>query len=298
MSDQPHAGEAWASTGDVAVRVRCYPAVGVADDAAPPSVVVLHGLVTGVDSLRAAVSGFDPFARLAAEGLNVAALDWPGHGRSGGRRGGLTYREAMNAAAAGIGVATGRWPGPVGLLGVGLGGALALYAGIENRRVAAVVAHGAMDLRDVTAAPTRARGRTAAVVAARARRRLPPRVQERLEVPARAILSPADLALHPVAARRLWRHPQAVRRYPLAALADVLLTPGDKPDLAAARAPTLLASGDADRVQTPVAVRQVQARLTCPQRTWALPGGGHQLLVDHPEAFVPVAGAFLREHLR
>lgn len=285
--------DCWTDAAGVGLRVRCYDG-----DAPEASVVVVHGLVAGVDPLRTARPRVDPYARLADEGLGVAAVDWPGHGRSGGPRGALSYRGAMHAVSAAVDLAGARWPGPVGLVGTGLGGALALFAGLEDRRVQAVVAHGAFDLRDVSAAPTRGRGRHLAPVAARLRRRLRPGAAQRLRIPARLILSPGALSGDPATARALWHDPQSVRRYPLEPLAGLLFEPSDKPDLAAARAPTLLAAGGSDHLQPPAALRRVSARLTCPHRTWTLPGGGHQLLLDHPEAAAPAFGAFLREHLR
>lgn len=286
------AEDRWTHGAGVALRVRCYePPEPVA------SAVVLHGLVAGVDPLRSARAGLDPFARLAGEGVAVAALDWPGHGRSGGPPGALSYRGAMEAVAAAVELAQTRWPGPVGLVGLGLGGALALYGGIEDRRVGAVVAHGAFDLRDVSAVPTRGRGRHLAGVVAALRRRAPGGVIRRVRVPSRWILSPADFAGDPGTAVRLWHSPQAVHAYPLEPLASLLFEPANKPDLAAARVPALLAAGTADPLQPPAAVRRVAARLSCPHRTWMLPGGGHQLLVDHPEASAPAFASFLREHL-
>jgi alpha-beta hydrolase superfamily lysophospholipase len=285
------AQDRWTAAG-AGLRVRCY------DPPAPQATaVVLHGLVAGIDPLMAARPGVDPFERLAAEGLAVAALDWPGHGRSGGRRGVLSYRAAMAAVGAAVDLAVDRWPTPVGLVGTGLGGTLALYGGIEDRRVQAVVAQGPVDLRDVVTVPTRAGLRSLPTVAARLRRRLPPGVARRTPVSARLLVGRFDLAGDPATAEALWRHPQAVRRYPLEPLASLLLEPADKPDVAAARAPTLLAAGDADPLQQPGGLQRVAARLACPKRTWVLPGAGPQLLVDHPEAAAPTFGAFLREHL-
>lgn len=294
MTGQPgiHAEDRWISAAGAGLRVRCYE---------PPELqataVVLHGLVVGVDPLITARPGLDPFARLAAEGVAVAALDWPGHGRSGGRRGALSYRGAMSAVGAAVDLAVARWPTAVGLVGMGLGGTLALYGGIEDRRVGAVVSQSPFDLRDVGTVPTRGRLSYLPALGARLRRRLPPGLAQRTPVPASLLVGRSGLAGDPDTATALWTSPQAVRRYPLEPIASLLLEPADKPDVAAARVPALLAGGEADPLQSPGSVRRVAARLTCPQRTWLLPGGGHQLLLDHPDAAAPVFAAFLREHL-
>jgi len=286
--------DAWVTAQGTAVRLRWYEPTG---GGAAPALLVLHGLVTGVDPLRHARSGLDPFARLAATGHAVAALDWPGHGRSGGRRGWLDYPLAMRAVTAGIDAVVARWARPVALLGVGLGGTLALYGALEDRRVAAVVAQPPLDLRDVRAASARPAARGLLPLAAQARRRVGPAL-DHLPVPARLLLDPAALSEHRRTALRLLRHPQAVRRYPLGGLGQLLLEPADKPDLAATRAPTLLVAGSADRTVPPGALRRVAGRLSAPHTVWQLPGGGHQLLVDHADALIGATTAFLRRRAR
>lgn len=270
------------------------------DGAGPrgPSVVALHGLVTGIDVLRAAVSGLDPFGRLADEGLNVLALDWPGHGRSGGRRGHLTYRAAMEAAATAVTLARDRWDGPVGLFGTAFGGVLAFYAALEGNGVAAVACHNVLDLRDVRPVLQRARQGVLLPTAGVVRARLPLQRQERIRLPASAVVAPSDLADDPALSRALRRHPQSVRRYTLAGLGSILLSPQDKPDVSAQAVPTFVAVGSNDRVLPETPTRAFASRLTVDSQLWVLPGGGHQLLLEHPRALLPSTAAFLLARLR
>lgn len=287
-----HAEDVWATSRQTTLRMRAYEG-----PAGAPAVVVLHGLQTGVDVLRSAVPGLDPYGRLAAEGLHVLAVDWPGHGRSGGRRGGLSYRVAIEAVGTAVATARERWGGPVGLLGTGFGGILAFYAGLEEEGVGAVVSHNVLDLRDVRPTLQRWRQGAALPVAGWLRRRLPARRQSLVPLPAPLVMADADMADDPAVARALREHPQAVRSYDLEALGSILLAPEDKPDIAAARAPVLVAVGSNDRILPATAARHFASRLTCPHEVWILPGGGHQLLLEHHEAFVPVAADFLRRHL-
>lgn len=295
MSPAVSAVEAWAISRQTSLRLRLVEPEGVDG---VPAVIVVHGLETSVDALREAVEGLDPLDRLAAEGLRVLALDWPGHGRSGGRRGHLTYRLAMEAVATAVDQARQRWPdAPLGILGTGLGGALAFYGALEDDRLGAVVSHDALDLRDARGALRRWRQRAVLPIAARAAARLPESVSGRVMIPARVVVAGADVAGDPLVARALRHHPQAVRAYDLAGLRSLLLTPQDKPDLAAGTAPTLVAVGSEDRMLTETTARAFASRLQCPQELWVLPGGGHQLLLEHPDAFIPVAASFLRRHL-
>jgi pimeloyl-ACP methyl ester carboxylesterase len=292
---RPHhpPAELWAASRSASVRMAAYEGPG--EDG--PSVVAVHGLGTSVDVLREVLPGFDPFARLAAEGLNVLALDLPGHGRSGGRPGHLTYRDAMEAIATAARTARERWHGPVGLLGTALGGVLTFYAALEGDGIGAVVCHNVLDLRDVRPVLQRTRQGVLLPAAARLRRMLPAERQARVPIPARLVAAGRDAAEDPVLGRALRRHPQAVRRYDLAGLGSILLSPEDKPAVGAQRVPTFVAVGGQDRVLPETTTRALVTQLTCPHELWVLPGGSHQLLLEHPEAFFPAAGAFLHTHL-
>lgn len=285
--------EVWATSRQTELRMLAYDGAGPGGTA----VVVLHGLGTGVDVLREAVPGLDPYRRLAEQGLNVLALDWPGHGRSGGRRGHLTYRLAMEAAATAVEQAHSRWSGPVALLGSAFGGVLAFYAALEEpATVSAVVCHEVLDLRDVR--PFMQRGRQQMLLPALAwlQRRFGLDGLSALALPAVALVAWTDQAGDPELAARLRGHPQAVRRYDVASLRSMLLTPEDKPAIRAQKVPTLVAVGSRDRVLGETYARAFASRLTCEHEVWVLPGGGHQLLLEHPDAFLPAVEKFVTAH--
>lgn len=283
--------ELWASARQTSLRLRAYDGPEGA-----PAIVALHGLAAGVDGLTDARAGLDPFAELARLGCHVLALDWPGHGRSGGRRGHLTYRLAMEAAAAAVDVATVRWRAPVSLFGAGLGGVLAFYAALEDGRVASVACAGLLDLRDPRPALGRLRRAVVMPVGARASSLVGDRLARRLLVPLPALLSHSELASDPVLARRLVGHRQAVTRYSLAGLTSILCSPADKPDVRAQRAPVLAAVGGGDTVLPETTTRALTRQLTCPSQTWVLPGAGHQLLLEHPRALLPTVAEFVHGH--
>ena len=284
--------ERWATSNQTSLRMVAYEGAG----SGGPAVVVLHGLGTGVDVLREAVPGLEPFARLAGEGLNVLALDWPGHGRSGGRRGRLTYRMAMEAAATAVDEARSLWGGPVGLFGTAMGGVLAFYAALEDPDVVAVACHDVLDLREVRPALQRARQGLLLHATVLAAQRLAPQRRERLRVPLRALEAPGDLAADPSLARRLRAHPQAVASYDLDSLVSILARPENKPDITAQRKPVLIAVGGQDRILPEVPARVIASRVAGAE-LWVLPGGSHQLLLEHHRALLPVVTRFLTRHL-
>lgn len=238
----------------------------------------------------------DPYEGLAALGCNVLGVDLPGHGRSGGRRGHLTYRAALDAIGTARVAAAERWGGavrPVGLVGTGLGGVLAFYAALEQgpEAVDAVVCHGVLDLRDVRPALRRTRQGVLLPAAGHLRRLAPG--AGRVRLPTAAVVATEDLADDPALGRALVRHPQWVRGYDLGGVGSILLSGDDKPDVAAQRVATLVVVGADDRVLPETLARGLLSRLTCPRRLWALPGAGHQLLLEHPRAVLPEVAAFL-----
>lgn len=281
----------WASSRQTGLRLRAYD--GADGD---PAVVALHGLGVSVDAIVGALGSLDPFAALRDAGCHVLALDWPGHGRSGGQRGHLTYRMAMDAAAAAVDEARERWRAPVALFGAGIGGVLAFYAAHEDDRVAAVACAGLLDLRDLRPVLRRTRRAVTLPVAAALARALPGSAQRRVPVPLAALLSRRDIAEDPGLAEALRSHPQAVRRYSLAGLASVFGSPEGKPDARSQRVPVLAAVGGNDTVLPETTTRALTQRLTCPVELWALPGAGHQLLLEHPSALLPTVAGFVRRH--
>lgn len=279
----------WADSRLTTLRMAAYDG----PDAAAATVVVLHGLGSGVDVMRSALPRFDPFAAMAATGLHVLALDWPGHGRSGGARGHLSYRLAMEAAATAIDTAGARWDTPVVVAGFGIGGTLGVYAAIEDTRPVAVVSHGLIDLRDI--GPTLRRTRQQALIPAASwlRRRMDDPQRRRIPLPLRAVLAPTDLAFDPRLVRRLTHHPQSVRTYDLGALGSILLSPEDKPSLAALTTPTLVVVGGNDVIFPPTAAAAAAESISGDTRVWVLQAASHDLLLEHPHALLPEVRAFV-----
>lgn len=97
---------------------------------ATSSVVALHGHGGNRHHLL-------PVAQLLYPEFHVLLLDHRGHGESDGLRTTIGYEERLDVAPA-VDLLLERGLGPVGIYGMSMGGAIAILAAAEDRRIAAV----------------------------------------------------------------------------------------------------------------------------------------------------------------
>ncbi|GAB4322433.1 MAG: hypothetical protein Kow0069_27160 [Promethearchaeota archaeon] len=102
-----------------------------------PTVLFVHG--TSVYGLFYA----DFLFALHRTGFRVVAVDLPGHGLSGGRRGDFTVEQLVGAVRAATDRVLERFGSPVVVAGSSLGGITALYALAGDGRLAGAVLHNA-----------------------------------------------------------------------------------------------------------------------------------------------------------
>lgn len=281
---------AWVASRDGRIHLTMMPARDPSG-----TVVFVPGITSNAEVYRSTIPGGDLLSALARESLNVVALDLQGHGRSEGRRGHVPFRSALANIGDAVGWAAQRFGAPIGLIGSSLGGILALYAAIEDTRVASVLCHNAADLRDVATLRRRLRqrvviglGETIRAVAERA---------PHMPMPVRALISPADLCEDPENVRRWRRRPDTVWWYSAASVASIFFTPEDKPAIEALDKPLLLATGDEDGIFAVGPQRDIVERVEGPAELWVLQGAGHGLPLEHLPAFAPRAGEWFRTTL-
>lgn len=229
-----------------------------------------------------------------AGGFTVLALDLQGHGLSEGRRGHLPFRDGLANVAEAVGFAAERFRTPVGLIGSGLGGMLALYAALEDERVRAVVASGVADLRTIAGAAGTRRSR--AMLACAPLLRSLARVVPTAKIPAGVIASPADMFDDPEAAARWRALDRAPRSYSLEMVVSFFLEPDSKPALEALEKPALIVAGSEDRAIPFVVQRDVAACLPDAELT-VLGGAGHMLAVEYADEFARRAGEWLSKRI-
>ena len=244
--------------------------------AGPDTVLLLHGLgSSGADwQLQVPV--------LVAAGYRVLTLDLPGHGRSPAPREALTI-EGMARAVAGL--LEGLGVGPVHVVGLSLGGCVALRLALDQpERVRSLVLVNTFarlrpaGLRGVGRGLTRLALLTAApmpVLASFVARGLFPRPAQR------PLYEEAAVRLARNARRSYWAALRAIARF------NVLHR------LPEVRCPTLVVAGDRD--QTVARSAALRLRQGIPGAHFRLMAdSGHATPIDQAEAFNEMVVGFLR----
>lgn len=257
---------------DLAVHLEVHEAA----DRDAPCLVIHHGLG---DHVRR----FTPLAgRLAEAGVNVVAVDRPGHGLSQGHRGHCPLPAALAVVESSIRHARERFGGPVLLLGDSLGGITLWYALTHEIDADGVLCH-CIAHPEVHHDPsmrwkgplTRALGRVA----------------PKAPVPVRQIADYDHVALDPRTQAAFDAGSDEVFNF-TATAASVASYVGFRPrrPWRELTTPAAVWIGAADRMVTPEMTRTAFERAAPPDATYTeLPGQGHQVFLDHlAESFPPL----------
>jgi pimeloyl-ACP methyl ester carboxylesterase len=280
---------AWITCRNIALELSLHPA---SVDA--PTVVFAHAMGADAALYSSLVPAADFFAALNEEGLNVVALNFQGHGMSGGRRGHLPFRDALANIREAVAFALERFGEPVGIAGSGLGGFLGWYAALEDDRVGAVASHTIADLRRIDAFEPRWRGRVLATLVGRARRM--DAAMPFVRVPLRALYSLRDVFEDEQNYRRWRQRTRGVWSYTLDSLVSLFLTPDDKPAMEAMTKPLLVLTGEADRVVPLAGQEEFVSRLP-EAELFVLGGAGHMLPLEHTAQTAARLGEWFRKVL-
>lgn len=231
------AEELWFTAGD-GVRLHAWM---FASASARSTVILCHGHHGNKHTLL-------PLAEILFPRHNVLLLDSRGHGESAGDRCTIGYEERLDVHAA-VDELERRGLGPIGILGISMGAAVAILAAAEDPRIAAVIADSPF-----------ARLRWAVAEVARLRR------------------YPALLA--PLVAQVACRSLARTLRYPLTAFDPIEVVERIAPR------PLLLIHGERDEIINVRHSRLVFERAREPKALWVLPGLLHcRGLEDACEAY-------------
>ncbi len=257
--------------------------------------------IPGMRSHAGTYSTLDPasnfLASLAAEGLNVVAVDLPGHGRSEGPRGLFTYKSIIETLRAAARYTAERFGTPVGVSGSSMGGILSLYAALEIPELQAVAAMDVLDLRNIDPALHLLRHRVIVP---------PTRLLARMgvgplltwaPVPVSSFLSTKEVWEDKTHARAWLSDPYSTNAYRTSSWISLFMYPKDKPALEGLKQPTRILVGEKDKILPVEMTREIFARLTCEKDLVVLPGAAHMLPVEYREQVVPLVAEWLKQHL-
>lgn len=271
-----------------------YPA---ADPKASPSTIFIPGMRghAGTYSTLDPQSNF--LASLAEKGLNVVAVDLPGHGRSEGPRGLFTYRSIIETLRGAVRYTAERFGGPVGVTGSSMGGILSLYAALEIPEIKAAAPMNVLDLRNIDPALHLLRHKIIVP---------PTRLMARMglgpllswaPVPVASFLSTKEVWEDKTHARAWLSDPFSTNAYRASAWISLFMTPKDKPSLEDLKTPTRILVGEHDQVLPAWMIQDIFNRLTCEKELIILPGAGHMLPVEYREQAAPLVADWLKSHL-
>ncbi|HEY7126045.1 MAG TPA: alpha/beta fold hydrolase [Ktedonobacterales bacterium] len=271
-----------------------YPA---AHPKASPSAVFIPGMRSHAGTFSTLVPEGNFLAALAGTGINVVAVDLPGHGRSEGPRGLFTYKSIIATLRAAVKYTAERFGTPVGVIGSSMGGILSLYAALEIPEVQAIVPINVLDLRNIDPAlhlirhemivpPTRMASRLG----------LGPLLTW-MPVPVSAFLATSEVWEQKAHARAWLDDPYSVHAYRASAWISLFMSPGDKPALEDIRVPTRILVGEREKILPVDMTRDIYARLRCEKDLVVLEGAGHMLPVEHLEQTVPLVSEWLKQHV-
>ncbi len=271
-----------------------YPA---ANPKASPSTVFIPGMRCHAGTYSTLVPEGNFLAALAETGINVVAVDLPGHGRSEGPRGLFTYKSIIATLRAAVKHTAERFGTPVGVTGSSMGGILSLYAALEIPEVQAIVPINVLDLRTIDPALHLLRHRMIVPPTKLAARLGLGPLLTWMPVPVSAFLATGEVWEQKVHARAWLDDPYSVHAYRTSAWISLFMTPDDKPALEDIRVPTRILVGEREKILPAGMTRDIYARLTCEKDLVVLEGAGHMLPVEYLEQTVPLVSAWLKQHM-
>lgn len=271
-----------------------YPA---ADPKRAPSAVFIPGMRCHAGTYSTLVPGGNFLAALAETGVNVVAVDLPGHGRSEGPRGLFTYQSIMATLRAAVQYTAERFGTPVGVTGSSMGGILSLYAALEIPEVQAIVPINVLDLRNIDPALHLLRHSIIVPPTKLAARMGLGPLLTWMPVPVSAFLATREVWEKREHARAWLDDPYSVHAYRTSAWISLFMTPNDKPALEEIKVPTRILVGEDDKILPVGMTREIYARLTCEKDLVVLEGAGHMLPVEYLDKTVPLVAGWLKKHL-
>ncbi len=260
-----------------------------------PSLIFIHGMSMHAGAYAFTIPNANFLAALSAEGFNVIGLDLQGHGHSGGARGLFTYQDFMGNIKATVDYAIEKYNDRIGITGTSMGGVLAFYAAIEDKRIKSVVCHNVVDLRDVR--PIFYLKRHFLLLPLLKILKPFASLLTWLPIPIIAYIKPKDVFDKKENFQYIVTDPFMTWAYRCSSWISVFYYPGDKPAIESQKAPVRIIDGEQDKIFSVAYTRTFYKRLRCQKDFVIVPGTKHMLLLEHINIAVPLITEWFNQTL-
>jgi pimeloyl-ACP methyl ester carboxylesterase len=269
-----------------------------ANPSASPSTLFIPGMRGHAGTYSTLVPSGNFLTALADAGLNVVAVDLPGHGQSEGPRGLFTYHSIIETLRAAVAYTAERFGTPVGVTGSSMGGILSLYAALEIPEIQAAAPMNVLDLRNIDPALHLLRHRVIVPPTKLLARMGAGPLLTWAPVPVDAFLSTKEVWEDKQYARAWLRDPLSTSAYRTSAWISLFMWPEDKPALEELKTPTRILVGERDHVLPAGMTRAIFERLTCEKDLVVVPDAGHMLPIEYVGQSAPLVADWLKGHLK
>lgn len=225
-------------------------------------------------------------SKLQEKGFTIVALDFMGHGRSGGKRGVFTMAELIENISTAISYITDKYTGNIGLIGTSQGGEIAFYTALKDERVKSVVCHNIL-LSSEFSLNLKVKLLKSPICS----------IIPNFYFPLEKAFNWENAYKDPEFLDKKRNDPFAVWYYKFKSYRSVFTYKPEKP-IDGMTTPVLIAVGEYDQLVSSKHCKKVYDRLKCPKDFYLMQDAGHQLLIDYADRFVPVVETWFKKSLK
>jgi len=256
-----------------------------------PSIIFIHGITLHVGV-------YNNFLNLIGkENLNVVALDLPGHGKSGGRRGEFTYEDLIGSISEVVKFVVKNYNPEVAIFGSSLGGILAFYAAILDPNVKTVICHNVLDLKEIFSFLPFLKRK---FLLFNFGKFLVPffKIFSRFYLPVKFIVNENWLFEDEESIKKWKKDPLCVHKYRVASLMSLFLTPNNKPAITEMKKPVRIIIGERDPIIPLEYIKEFYSKLKCKKDLVIVPEAKHMLPLEFPHLTASLVIGWVKKELK
>lgn len=228
---------------------------------------------------------------LNIEGFNIFGVDLPGHGKSSGKRGDATYSEIIDTVSSVVEYILQNYNQKIGICGSSLGGFLAFYAALHNKKIKCVVSHNILDLENLPMMRKDLKfpGFLIPLIC---------KIFKSVYIPLENLFDWNLVFENRAYLTKLEKDNLMVWKYTLKSLSSLFVFNDGKPKPVNMDRPVMILVGENDRIITADYCKKIFDKLSCEKEFIKIPNAGHMLFVEYiPEVIFKVS-EFFKKYLK